>query len=51
MYWGFGQKEKMKEEDWQEMLAQGQSSLKNNKKTKKPKTQKVPAGAQATSGP
>ena len=30
MYWGFG--EEIKEEDWQQMLAQGQSSLPKKKK-------------------
>ena len=34
MYWGFGE-EKKKEEDWQRMLAQGQSSSPKNKKNKK----------------
>ena len=36
MYWGFrGEKERKKEEDWQQMLAQGKSSLaKNPQKTK-----------------
>ena len=31
MYWGFGE-EKNKEEDWQQMLAQGQSSSHTHKK-------------------
>ena len=33
MYWGFG--EEKKEEDWQQMLAQGQSSSKERNKHKK----------------
>ena len=39
MYWGFGEK-KQKEEDWQQMLAQGQSSSHTHRKTNKQKTQK-----------
>ena len=32
MHWGFGEKEKKKEEDWQQMLAQGESPPHPSKK-------------------
>ena len=45
MYWGFGE-EKKKEEDWQQMLAQGQSFLPkqttNNKQQKTPNVTSIP---------
>ena len=32
MYWGFGERKKNKEEDWQQMLAQNQSPSPKKKK-------------------